>query len=81
MGPLTDQWLTLNKDVVSVSFWTAWLTNLIHERITDVIVPTNVLPLAAGATEEVHGISQKTYPQIAPTEYTTLRVADVKRRR
>ena len=57
------------------------VTNLIHDGISDMVVATDKLALAAGAMKEVHRIRYNIEPLIAPAHDATLCVADVQGRR
>jgi hypothetical protein len=76
----SHKWFALHCNVIGIII-TDGGANLVDDSIPDMIVPANVLALAAGAVEEVHGISCQTNPPIAPAQDTTLRVADVQGRR
>ena len=57
------------------------VTNLIHDGISDMVVATDKLALAAGAVKDVHRIRYNVDPPIAPANDATLRVADLQGRR
>ena len=57
------------------------VTDLIHDGISDMVVATDKLALAAESMKEVYRIRYNVDPPIAPAHDATLRVADVQGRK
>ena len=77
----SDEWLALYFDVRGAVVGAKSVTDLVNDSITNMVMPAEILTFTAGTIKEMHETRRQAIPLIAPTQDTTLRVADVRGRR